>query len=118
MSRASRRLSPAVGNQCQYCSEARKPISRIPASMVGGIVITALPKIRNLGLEFINPAVYITLLIPLMKSWIEVGTALLAIPVLILISSLLPHVHAVLVTMILVILAGGSIRWLRQPSSD
>ena len=35
MSRASRRLSPAVGNQCQYCSEARKPISRIPASMVG-----------------------------------------------------------------------------------
>ena len=35
MSRASRRLSPAVGNQCQYCSEARKPISRMPASMVG-----------------------------------------------------------------------------------
>ena len=35
MSSASRRFSPAVGNQCQYCSEARKPISRIPASMVG-----------------------------------------------------------------------------------
>ena len=90
----------------------------IPASIVAGIVITALPNIRNLGLEFINPAVYITLLIPLMKSWIEVGTAVLAIPVLILSSSLLPHVHAVLVTMILVILAGGFIRWLRQPSSD
>ena len=90
----------------------------IPASILGGMVITALPEIRNLGLEFINPAVYITLLIPLMKSWVEVVIAILAVPVIILASSFLPHVHAVLVSMILLILTGGYIRWLRQPALD
>jgi hypothetical protein len=34
-STASRRTSPAVGNQRQYCSEAKKPMNSTPASMVG-----------------------------------------------------------------------------------
>ncbi len=92
-------------------------VTWIPASVAGGIAITTLPQIGRLGLEFLNPAVYISILVPLLKGWIEVLTALLAIPVTIFLTSILPHTHAVLVSMILVILAGGFLRWKRQPYS-
>ncbi len=47
MSRASRRLRPAVGNQGQNWSEAKKPIISTPASMVG---IDHSPSITTLEL--------------------------------------------------------------------
>jgi 4-azaleucine resistance transporter AzlC len=93
-------------------------VTWIPASVLGSFLITSLPQIGGLGLEFINPAVYIAILVPLMKGWIEIVTGVLAVPALLLTSSVLPHIHAVLVSMILIILAGGFLKWLRHPSSS
>jgi 4-azaleucine resistance transporter AzlC len=93
-------------------------VTWIPASMVGSVLITALPELAGLGLEFINPAVYIAILVPLMKGWTEIVTAILAIPALLTTSSYLPHIHAVLVSMILIILAGGFLNWSRRQSSS
>ncbi|MFQ5912179.1 MAG: AzlC family ABC transporter permease [Nitrospinota bacterium] len=92
-------------------------VTWIPASFVGGFLVEALPQIRSLGLEIVNPAVFIGLLIPMLRDAVQVSMALLAVPATVAMISWLPHAHAVLASLVLLSLAGGSIKWLRSRSS-
>ena len=93
-------------------------VTWVPASFLGGLLVDSIPQIRSLGLEIITPAVFIAMFIPLIRDAVAVTVALLAIPLMVAVTSLLPHAHAVLVTIILLSLTGGFLKWLRSPSSS
>ena len=57
------------------------------------------------------------MLAPLWRSWIEVAAAILVIPLLIATTQVMQHTHAVLVSMLIAILVGGTLKWMRQTSS-
>ncbi|HJM44074.1 MAG: AzlC family ABC transporter permease [Nitrospinota bacterium] len=92
-------------------------VTWIPASFLGGYLVESLPEIQDMGLEIVNPAVFIAILIPLLRGPAEITVALLAVPVTAAAAAVLPHAHAVLVTIVLISLAGGYLNWLRSRSS-
>lgn len=92
-------------------------VTWIPASFAGGFLVDSIPQVQGLGLEIVNSAVFLALLIPMLRDAAQAATALLALPVTVAVASALPHVHAVLVTIVLLSSAGGSLKWLQSRSS-
>lgn len=88
-------------------------VTWVPASFLGGYLIEALPEIRGLGLEFLAPAMYIALLIPLLRDATEALSAILAIPATMAMVSVLPYAQGVLVAIAIIALLGGFFKWLR-----
>ena len=89
----------------------------VPTAMAGGAVFSAVPEIDEIGLAFIIPAIFIAMLVPLWRSWIEVAATVLIVPLLIGTTEVMQHTHAVLVSMLIAILVGGTLKWMRQTSS-
>lgn len=89
----------------------------VPTAMAGGAVFSAFPEIDEIGLDFIIPALFIAMLVPLWRSWVEVAVTALIVPLLIGTTEVMQLAHAVLVSMLIAILVGGTLKWMRQTSS-